>query len=184
MSHVAIARIAESANRHSTAGSSNGSAVVLLPAIGCLALVLGLLVYLTDRDAGHAVLIPTFGALAGRNLFGGLGQWLSSFVHPFAFSLFTAASLPSRSAWRYGACAAWCAMNVAFEVGQHPHVSARLAEVLQASLGQSSLTRTLTNYFLRGSFDVGDIVAAVVGSMVAAGVLCLVQRESENDHVS
>ena len=150
--------------------------------MGCLALALGLLVYLADRDARHAVLIPAFAALAGSNLFGALGPWLPSFVHPFAFSLFTAAALPSRSAWRHGACAAWCAVNVAFEVGQHPNVSARLAEGLRANLGPSSVSRTLADYFLRGTFDLGDIVAAVIGAIVAAGVLRLVQGDSENHH--
>jgi len=181
MSQVAVARIAKPANRHPTASIATGSAAALTAAIGCLALALGLLVYLADRDARHAVVIPAVAALAGSSLFGVLGQWLPSFVHPFAFSLFTAAALPPRSAWRNGACAAWCAVNIAFEVGQHPNVSVRLAEGLLDSFGPSSRTRTLADYFLRGTFDVGDIVATVVGAVLAAGVLGLVQHDSEGN---
>jgi hypothetical protein len=73
-------------------------------------------------------------------------------------------------------------VNVAFEVGQHPNVSARLAEGLLVSFGPSSLIRTLTDYFLRGTFDLGDLVAAVLGAFVAAGVLRLVHGDSENNH--
>jgi len=152
------------------------TAPALLVAIGSLGLAVGLLVYMTDRDAAHAMLFPAGAGLASGPIFGILGLCLPSFVHPFAFSLFTAAALPSRSAWRYGACAAWCAVNVAFEVGQHPQVNAPLAEALQGSFGPTLLTRPLANYFLRGSFDVGDIAAATAGALAAAGVLYLIHR--------
>ena len=172
------------ASRRPAARLADRGSAACLAATGCLALVLGLLVYLTDREASHALLIPSVAALAGSGWFGVLGQSLPSLVHPFAFGLFTAAVLPSRSSWRYGACVVWCAVNVAFEVGQHAHVSARLAEVLHSSLGQTALTRTLANYLVRGAFDGGDIVAAVIGALAAAGVLRLVSSISENDHVA
>jgi hypothetical protein len=180
MSDVAVATSATLANGNRAASMNRGTEAVLLAATGGLALAIGLLVYLTDRGVSHAVLIPTIGALAGSNLFGALGQWLPGFVHPFAFSLFTAAALPSWSAWRYGACAAWCAVNVAFELGQHPSVSARLADALHDIFGPTSLTQTLASYFLHGTFDVGDIGAAVLGAFAAAGLLFLLRRISEN----
>jgi hypothetical protein len=180
MNQGSIARRAGSANAGPAASPKQGVALLVAP--GCLALAVGLLVYLTDRDASRAVLIPSVGALAASNVFGMFGQWLPSFVHTFAFSLFTAAALPSRLAARYGACAAWCAVNVAFEAGQHPQVGARLAEALQRGFGRTALTRPLANYFLRGTFDGNDIVAAVLGAVAAAAVLRLVQGLPENDH--
>ena len=156
----------------------------LLAVMGCAVLALGLLVYLADREASHALLIPNVAALAGSHWFGALGDSLPSFAHPFAFSLFTAAALPLRRAWCYGACAAWAAVNVAFEVGQHAQVSVRLAEALLASLGQTPLTQALANYFVRGTFDVDDIVAAMVGALAAAAVLHLMQDISEHQHAS
>lgn len=151
---------------------------VLLAATGCLGLVIGILVYLTDRDASRAALIPTIAALAGHKVFGTLGQWLPGFVHPFAFSLFTAAALPSRPLPRYGACIAWCAVNVAFEAGQHPQVKLRLAKALRDSLGQAPPAQALADYFLRGTFDRGDIVAAALGALAAAAVLRWIQPVS------
>lgn len=155
-----------------------------LAAIGCLALALGLLVYLTERDIAGSALIPSVAALAGFQLFGALGPWLPSFVHPFAFSLFTAAALSPGSAWRYHACVFWCVVNLAFECGQYPLISAPLAKVLQGSFGPSSTARMVSNYFLRGTFDGGDIAAAVLGAVAAAVVLRLLQPVSESDHAS
>jgi len=149
-----------------------------------IALTLGLIVYLTDRSASHAALIPAVAALAGSNLFGALGQWLPAAVHPFAFSLFTAATLPSRSAWRYGACAEWCAVNIAFELGQHPLVSGYLVGALQARGDHSVPGRMLANYFLHGTFDGADIVAATLGALAAAAFLRLMQHARERDHGS
>jgi hypothetical protein len=182
MSDVSVAKSAGLAGGATPARIERWGRSAFLAATGCFALAVGVLVYLTDRGVSQAMLIPTLGALAGSNAFGVLGQWLPSFVHPFSFSLFTAAALPSCSVPRYGACAVWCAVNVAFEVGQHPRVSAHVTEALQGTFGRNPLTRPLANYFLRGTFDVGDIVAAIVGALAAAGVLRLMQRGSETQH--
>jgi hypothetical protein len=153
-----------------------------LLAVGCLGLATGVVVYLTDRDAAHAILIPTVVRLSGRHLFGSVGLWLPSFVHPFAFSLFTAAALRPRSTPRYGVCAAWCAVNIAFEIGQHALLARHLAELLYGTLGYTSLARSLANYFVRGTFDIGDIAAALLGAVAAAGVMRHFNRASETNH--
>ena len=78
------------------------TAPALLAAIGCFALSVGTLVYLTDRDPAQSVLFPTIAVLGTGPVFGTLGPWLPSFVHPFAFSLFTAASLHRPASPAYG----------------------------------------------------------------------------------
>ncbi len=143
-------------------------------------MALGLLVYLTDREPSHALMIPGVGMLAGGHGLGALGQSLPSLAHALAFSLFTAAALPPRSSWRYGACAAWAAVNVIFEVGQQPQVSARLADLLHSSMGSTPATRTLANYFVRGTFDAGDIVASILGALAAAAVLRLTHPSGDS----
>jgi hypothetical protein len=153
-----------------------------LALIASLALALGIAVYLTDRDASRAMLMPGIAAFAGGNAFGALGQWLPSFVHPFAFSLLTAAALAPRSTPRYGACIAWGAINVGFEVGQHPLVSARLSEVLLGQLHGLPLVEPLARYFVRGTFDWGDIAAALLGPFIAGAVLHVTHRGREDEH--
>ena len=147
-----------------------------------LALATGLLVYLVDRDASRSLLIPTIAALAHLSTFGVLGQWLPSFVHPLAFSLFTAAALAPRLSVPYGVCLAWGAVNVAFELGQHPQISGRLAELLHVGLGHGLAANALSNYLVRGTFDTGDIAAALLGAMAAAIVLSLTQTVTEASH--
>lgn len=154
----------------------------VLAGIGCVAFEVGLLLYLTDRVGWQALLLPALAALTGGNVFGALGQWLPSFVHPFSFSLFTAAALPPASAPRHGACVAWAAVNIAFELGQHPRVSASLAEAMQGGLSGMPLAQALARYFIDGTFDSGDIVAALLGALAASAVLHLVHRDREHNH--
>jgi hypothetical protein len=153
----------------------------VLISLGLVAMGLGGLVYLTDRDGVHAALIPAF---AGSHLFGAVGLWLPSLVHSLAFSLFTAATLPVRSAWRFGACAAWFVIDAAFELGQHPAISHELGEAIASGIGPMALGRTLAHYFVSGSFDAADIAAAGCGALTAAAVLLLARRRLENDHAS
>ncbi len=155
----------------------------LLAAIGSFALAVGTLVYMTDRDPAHAMLFPKIAALHTGPIFGVLGPWLPSFVHPFAFSLLTAAALQRSASPAYGACAAWWAVNVTFEAAQHAAISGRLAAALQLAFGSTWPTRALSNYFLRGTFDIGDIVAATAGAVAAAGLLCFMHRlETRHAH--
>ena len=139
---------------------------LVVPAL--LALSLGLAVYLTDR--AHPPARLTFGPAA---------DWLPAFVHPFAFSLLTVAVLAPSVRPRYGACVAWALVNIAFELGQHPQFKGPLAEALYAHLGQSVPVRRLASYFLRGTFDFGDLLAIVAGALAAAGVLRAVQASRE-----
>jgi len=159
-----------------------GRTVALLLAISCLGLTIGVLVYLTDRVSTHAILIPPVDYLSGRHLFGPIGPWLPSFIHPFAFSLLTAAALPPSTIARYLACVAWFGVDVAFELGQYPRFSGSLATAIQDAFGSNPVTRSLANYFLRGTFDCGDLLASALGGLAAAVVLCVVQRQIESSH--
>lgn len=153
-----------------------------LVAVASGALLLGVLVYLIDRSGSSAAMIPRVDALAGRHVFGAIGQWLPSFVHPLAFSLLTAAAQPARAAPRYGVCIAWGAVNVGFEVGQHAAIREHLAGALYDVLGRTPPVRWLASYFLHGTFDVGDMLAACLGALAAAAVLYLVRPRPEQTH--
>ncbi|MBK8104600.1 MAG: hypothetical protein IPK42_03155 [Betaproteobacteria bacterium] len=149
----------------------------VLVGLGGFALLVGVLVYLIDRDPARAMLFPRIAALDTGALFGAIGAWLPSFIHTFAFSLFTAAALKRAASPAYGACAAWWAVNLAFEAGQHEQLSSYFADWLNLAFGPTWLARALSNYFLRGTFDVGDIAAVTAGALAAAGVLVLVQHQ-------
>lgn len=165
------------------AGSAHWQ-IAWLVGLGLFGLAIGSLVYLTDRDGVHAALIPSVAALAGVHLFGAAGLWLPSLMHTFAFSLFTAATLPFRSTWRYVACATWFAIDAVFEWGQHPSIKRELGAAIENLLGAAGSGHALANYFVQGSFDGADIAAAAVGAMAAAAVLLPTQRHLENENAT
>jgi len=158
------------------------SPTIVLVSVALLALLAGLLPYLSDRPAESAWLIPALPLLQGMNLFGSVGAWLPSFVHPFAFSLLTAAALPDRANWRYGACLGWFAVNAAFEFGQLPQFATRLADVIHAVFGSAAVGQRLTWYFMHGRFDNADLAAAATGALCAALVLRLTFALGEHSH--
>lgn len=153
-----------------------------LGAIAAAALLLGLVVYLSDRPSASALLIPRFEAFGDRQLFGVVGQWLPSFLHPLAFSLLTAAALPSQTAPRYGVCMVWGLVNLGFEVGQHAATKGLLASALLEVFGRAPPARWLADYFLNGTFDIGDVIAAVLGALAAAALLGLAGYRPEQHH--
>ncbi len=152
----------------------------LLAAIAVGALSIGTLVYLFDRVPGHALLIPRLDSFAGAPFFGALGAWLPSFVHPFSFALLTAAALPAASAWRYHGCAAWGAVNLAFELGQHPALKGWWLESVAGDA--LPIVRWFARYFLHGTFDVVDLVVVIAGAAAAAAMLRWVGRHQEHPH--
>lgn len=161
-----------------TIGDSGGRTVALF-ALAALALATGLLVYLGDRLPGRAALIPAVDMLTGGGWFGAIGAWLPSFVHPFAFGLLTAAVLRDRRRFALGACATWGAVNMAFEVAQHARLKQAWVEVLHGPLAQVPGLRAVANYGLRGTFDVGDLLAVVLGTLAAVAVLILLDHNRE-----
>lgn len=155
---------------------------LLLAMTGCIALTLGLFVYLADRGPSHATLVPDVALFGGRHLFGTFGQWLPSAAHPLAFSLFTAAALKPGIATRLGACGFWAAVNVAFECGQHPAFRPLWLAALHGGAGDGAFGRPLLNYFLQGTFDLHDVSAAMLGALAAGVFLHFVDQIQETHH--
>lgn len=168
-------RLAPASGR-SAAGAYCWFAPVVLIGSGGLALAVGALVYTVDRHFSLIAPVVPPGSLATGALFGVLGQWLPSFVHPFAFCLFTAAVHTSGARAPYWPCVAWWGVNVIFELGQARGVDAAIATVLQDALGQTWLSRPLSEYLVRGTFDVADLAAATAGAIAAACVLRMINR--------
>ncbi len=144
---------------------------VILAASAIAALAIGALIYFVDRTPMHHAAI-----------FGLAGGWLPSFVHPFAFSLLTAAANPRNDTPGYAACAGWWGVNVMAECGQHSSLSAPIAGSLHASFGDAWPASRVASYFVRGTFDPGDLAAATAGALAAALVLWMLDGR-EDRHV-
>jgi hypothetical protein len=149
---------------------------LVLATIGGGALLIGVLLYATDRAASPPLLLPLYALSTIGPLFGAAAQWLPSFIHPLAFGLLSAAAGPRSASPTYGVCAAWWAVNVVFEIAQHPSIRAALADAVPSSLGRTWPMRLLMNYLNHGTFDLLDIAAATAGGLCACLVLFFVHR--------
>ncbi len=159
---------------HVVASARRGTAVGTAWLLGLAGLVflLGVAVYAFDRPAGSAYLMPKWlvAHVPGHSLFGGVGDWLPSFAHAFAFTVLTAVMLPA-TRWRpWLAGALWCAIGVGMEVGQHPALSGRLAASMPDFLGIVPVFDHLGAYWRYGRFDPGDLVAVIAGCALAIAV--------------
>lgn len=147
-----------------------------LALLAALALLLGAAVYLSDRPAGSAWLLPAawqarwqawWPAPSASGWFGSAGLWLPSFVHAFAFSVLTAWLLPARTACAAAACGGWALIDTLAELGQHASVSQDVAATVAALHGDGPLALHIARYFTGGSFSVADLAAALAGSAAA-----------------
>ena len=155
-----------------------------LVAAASLALIVGLAVYIADRSVGTSVRIPGIraGLQGGASLFGSWGQWLPSFTHAFAFSLFTAAALPLALRYGLAACAAWGATDIALELAQHSLLHGQTMCLFEYSQDSSWIVTKFVHYACRGTFDMNDVFAVAVGALVAAAIIyCLYRRTEHSD---
>jgi hypothetical protein len=133
-------------------------------------LAFGAVFYMVGRPVGHAYLLisaPQFLKTPIPSL-GGIGGWLPSFLHVFAFTLLTTALLSRRSLRASaGVATAWCVTDALFELGQHPAVAPLIAAALPTWFAGVPLLENTGPYFLRGSFDPLDLAATVAGGGVA-----------------
>jgi hypothetical protein len=139
-------------------------------------LAVGFVIYATARPATAFAFLPHSSNPAA------LPAWLRwvlgpapTFVHVIAFSLMSAALMARTRRQVYGICGAWAAIEVAFELAQHRAFRSWLthhgAFVFRIPL--------LGGYLSSGTFDLGDLTAAVVGAAVAAWILTRAVRRAE-----
>ena len=140
--------------------------------IGAGALIIGLLLYLTDRPPDQTYFLVRLGLTNSlyqdhvvRPLFGLLGGNLPAFLHVFAFILITGGILACGKKGSLIIALSWFATDAAFELGQRfPAWAERLVPRWFDSMPVLDATQ---NYFRVGRFDPLDIVAVAVGAVAA-----------------
>ena len=152
----------------------------MLAASAALIFAAGMMVYLFDRPAGSAWLLPAhWQAASGASWFGPAGAWLPSFAHGFAFSLLTALVLPPQPRFAAAACIGWAVIDTLAELGQHRAVSGWLASAIESALGGAPWAVQIGRYLSRGSFDPADVMAGLAGCAVAWLALHAVARRHQ-----
>jgi len=144
---------------------------VLYVLIAAVALSVGVLVYLLDRQPEHTYFLSH--ALtqvhAPYTLFGVAGNYLPAFLHVYAFMLLTVAVTDSSDSRLIRIGTTWFVIASLFEFGQHPSISPLIAASLPAGFAHVPVLDNTAAYFLKGTFDPLDFLAIVLG-IVAAGL--------------
>jgi hypothetical protein len=152
--------------------------------IGLAAILLGVLVYLTDRPPWQTPWFSGHFSLYRLNLrvFGHLGNNLPSFFHVFGLSVLTA-GIAARGAKSYAfACGLWLVVDFSFELLQSITVQ-NMFPLICGSHGQiTGLLMRIQSYSLNGVFDLRDLLAATFGAVCAYCLLLPTQgKEEAND---
>jgi hypothetical protein len=144
--------------------------------IGVAGLILGSLVYLIDRPPDQTYFV-SFSKInislhnTVPNLFGVIGNTLPDFLHVFSFILITAGLFSCNRKGYLIICSGWFLVDSAFELCQK-YNSLPLRIIPDWFEGIPFLENT-KNYFQRGTFDMVDLLAIAVGTIVAYFVIVL-----------
>ncbi len=147
-------------------GGQRRSEVSLL-ALALLLLTTGIMVYTIDRG-GAAYFLPDWAAgHTGPAIFGPLGDYLPTFVHPLAFILITAAILRPWPRLLPAICATWFVIECLFEVAQMAPFDSRIAAAVPSWFDGVPVLRISADYFTRGTYDPLDILSIGLGTVMA-----------------
>ena len=143
---------------------------------GVTALLLGTLVYLVDRPPDQTyfvnksiVSISLYNILP--NLYGIIGNSLPSFAHVFSFILITAGLIASKKRTFIIICLFWFSIDSVFEVGQR--FGDLFIQFVPEWFASIPFLENTTDYFVRGTFSVGDMVAITIGTVTAYFLLVI-----------
>jgi len=141
---------------------------IMQVSVGICALLLGVMVYLIDRSPSSVYFIPPWLSMSDNfnQVFGILGNYLPTFVHPLAFILFTSVFVEPNKRNILLICMTWLAIDGLFECAQIKIVAHWLITFIPAFTGIPVLENT-RNYFIHGTFDVLDVLSIVLGTVAA-----------------
>lgn len=156
----------------------------ILTAVAIGMLLMGGVVYLVFRSGSPvyflAGIIPE--AVNYTVSTGYIFNSIPSFFHTFAFILLIAIVLNPTRAGLPLICFGWMAIELFFEIGQHPFIAQYLTEWVPAWFANFPYLEVTNTYFLTGTFDPVDVLFILFGTVAALLTLHKVQRW-EVDHV-
>ena len=131
-------------------------------------LLIGLLVYLLDRQPDTVYFIPDWFSQTTHiePFFGHIGNYLPTFLHVYVFILLTTAVLQPAPKHIIPVCAAWFTIDSLFEVGQIQVIAQWIAGHVPEWFQKIPFLENTASYFQSGTFDIIDILS------IAAGTLC------------
>ena len=148
--------------------------------IGLTVLILGTLIYLTDRPPDQTYFLYKSSLNISLhntlpNLFGTIGNNLPSFIHVFSFILITAGIISSKKKGYIIICAGWFLVDLIFELGQE--YSSLVLKNIPDWFSDVPFLENTNNYFFQGTFDVIDLAAVLFGSLTGYLVLIVTMEK-------
>jgi len=142
--------------------------------IGLVFLLIGGLVYLIDRPPDATYLVYRYGQILSLhkivpNIFGSFGNSLPDFIHVFSFILITAGIVSCRKRGYLIISISWLIIDCAFELGQRYH--SLPLKMIPDWFSGIPILEAIKGYFIKGDFDIHDIVALLLGASMAYLVL-------------
>lgn len=138
-------------------------------AIAIGALCVGALFYAFDRGHGHVYFLPEW--LPPHNpspgLFGGIGAYLPTFIHVYAFILLTVVVAAPPVAKLIPICLAWLGLDSLLEVAQIDALARWIAAHTPQWFSGIPFLENTANYFLLGTFDPLDLLSIATGTLAA-----------------
>ena len=154
-----------------------------LPGSSLLALLLGIAVYLLDRDWSSTLFLAPLVAHQPQvfGFFGSLGQVLPSFLHAYAFALLLILALGSYRYARHVGALGWFTLAAGLEVLQADHFHALFAAPVPQHAA-SAVLGGIQLYVVNGHFDPRDLLAAGLGCVAAFAIASVLEEQNEHPH--
>ncbi|MFC1613436.1 hypothetical protein ACFL23_03845 [Patescibacteria group bacterium] len=148
--------------------------------IGIGSLFIGILVYLIDRSPNSAYFVYNCRVNISLynifpNIFGFIGNNLPSFIHVFSFILITGGLISYNNKRYFIISLFWLIINFAFELGQKFNLFS--SKIIPCWFEYIPFLENAKNYFLKGTFDIFDLLAIVIGSLLAYILLLCTGKE-------
>ncbi len=139
-------------------------------AVGIASLLLGTLMYLSDRNPQATYFVKEY--LTGislhetvPDLFGILDRSVASFLHVFSFILITAGLTAETKTGCIAVSAVWLTVDALFEMGQYFDTLA--VSLVPEWFKDYPFLETTGDFFMKGCFDPVDMAAIFAGAGVA-----------------
>jgi len=148
--------------------------------IGLLALCLGTMVYLTLRSPDQIYFTKYFGLhkivseIQSQALIA-LGYSLPAFLHVFSFILITASFFSYSKKIYVAICTGWFLVECCFELGQKYKIQA--TRMLFDFFDKIPFLETTRIFFLQGTFDILDLIALALGTIIAFWTLIATSKQ-------
>ena len=134
-----------------------------------LAVGIGVLVYLLDRQPSNVYFIPDWVSIVDslNPIFGQVGNILPTFIHVYVFILLTVIIITPSPVRVFRICVIWFSVDSLFELAQLTPIAHLIAEHVPAWFIGIPFLENTAAYFLAGTFDILDLISIAMGSVTA-----------------